>query len=116
MPDYGLAIKRAYDVAGDDRQIYSTYEGLSSPFMLALYYNDYDPVKFSQTVVYKDPDAEFRIAYSFGNFIFDDLPEDVSTDEYKDTVFVTSYAETEDFNDDETFTIENYGIYSVVYR
>ena len=48
MPGYGEAAKRAYEIAGDEKQIYSTYEDLSAPFMLALYYTDYDPVKFAR--------------------------------------------------------------------
>ena len=77
MPGYGEAISRAYEIAGDEKEIISTYDGLSSPFMLSLYYTNYDPRKFYTTVEYKDPYAEFRVAKSFGNFTFG-LPEDFS--------------------------------------
>jgi 4-amino-4-deoxy-L-arabinose transferase-like glycosyltransferase len=116
MPTYGDAIERAYEVAGDERQIYSTYEGLSSPYMIALYYTKYDPRKFANTVVYQDPKAEFRTASSFGNFVFSDLPEDVLSEQYSDTVFVVSNTELGLFEDSKDLTFENLGGYSVVYR
>ncbi|WP_026653226.1 ArnT family glycosyltransferase [Butyrivibrio proteoclasticus] len=116
MPTYGDAVKRAYQVAGDERQIYSTYDGLSSPYIIALYYTNYDPRKFSSTVVYKDPYAEFRVAQSFGNFVFDDLPEDVLSEEYQDTVFVISAAEQALFDGAEGYTVEDFGGYKVVYQ
>ncbi len=116
MPTYGEAIKRAYEVAGDDRPIYSTYEGLSAPYMVALYYTEYDPAKFAETVVYKEPDAEFRIASSFGNFYFGDLPENVLDKQYSDTVFVVADSEVSLFAKSSEHVVENRGGYSVVYR
>ena len=115
MPGYGEAISRAYDIAGDDRMIYSTYEGLSSPFMLALYYNNYDPHKFYTTVEYKDDKAEFRIARSFGNFVFE-LPEDMKAKEYEKDVFVLASSQIDTFRSDESYTVENYGGYWVAYK
>ncbi len=115
MPGYGDAIKRAYEIAGDERQIYSTYEGLSSPFMLALYYNEYDPYKFYTTVEYKDDKAEFRIARSFGNFTFE-LPENVSSKANEGDVFVVSTSEEGLFENIESLSVENYGGYLVIYR
>ena len=115
MPGYGDAIAKAYEIAGDDRQIRSTYEGLSSPFMLALYYTNYDPYKFYETVEYKDPDAEFRIAKSFGNFIFE-LPEDVTDEKYALDVFVVASSELELFGDLSGYNVDDYGGYFVVYR
>ncbi len=116
MPDYGNAVARAYEIAGDDRQIYSTYDGLSAPFIVALYYTDYDPVKFNDTVVYADEHAMFRTAKSFGNFVFNDLPGDVMAPEYENTVFVVSSAEVSLFNDVSNYIVENMGAYSVVYQ
>lgn len=115
MPGYGDAIKRAYEIAKDDRPIASTYEGLSSPFMLALYYTEYDPYKFYTTVEYKDPDAEFRIAKSFGNFSFD-LPEDTKKAAENGTVLVVASSEKGPFEGDERFVLEDFGGYFVVYR
>ena len=115
MPGYGEAAKRAYEIAGDEKQIYSTYEDLSAPFMLALYYTDYDPVKFADTVVYKDEAAEFRIAESFGNFSFE-LPEDYASAEYRDAVLILGSSEIGNIDPDSGCTIENFGKYSVVYR
>ncbi len=115
MPGYGEAISRAYEIAGDDRQIISTYDGLSSPFMLALYYTNYDPHKFYTTVEYKDPYAEFRVAKSFENFTFG-LPEDFSpsNEDYAGGVYVLSNVEAAEV-DEGSFTIEQYTGYCVVY-
>ena len=115
MPGYGEATKRAYEVAGDEKQIYSTYEGLSAPFVIALYYTDYDPVKFADTVVYKDEQAEFRVAESFGNFKFE-LPENYESEEYRDSVLILGSSELEKIDQSSGCTIENFGAYSVVYR
>lgn len=116
MPGYAEAIHRAYEVAGDDRQIYSTYDGLTTPYIFALYCNDYDPRVFNETVVYKDPYAEFRSAQSFGNFVFDELPEDVLSEEFEDTVFVVTSAERELFSESKDYVCEDFGGYFVVYR
>ena len=115
MPGYGDAIKRAYEIAGDDRTIHSTYDGLSAPFMLALYYTEYDPYRFLSTVKYKDETAEFRIAESFGNFFFE-LPQDVNLPEYEDDVFVVSSADRDRFTDISMFTEEDFGGYHVLYK
>ncbi len=115
MPGYGDAIKRAYEIAGDDRQIRSTYDGLSAPFMLALYYNDYDPYKFYTTVEYKDEKAEFRIARSFGNFTFE-LPDNVNDSSYEGDVFVVSSADRDMFDNPGSYTVEDFGGYFVMYK
>ncbi|MCR5342224.1 MAG: hypothetical protein K6E70_02520 [Butyrivibrio sp.] len=77
MPGYGEACAYADKLAGDSSTIYSTYEHVSAPFMIALYYTKTPPKDFLQTVHYKDPDAEFRIADSFTHFKFG-LPEDIA--------------------------------------
>ncbi|WP_027208213.1 ArnT family glycosyltransferase [Butyrivibrio hungatei] len=114
MPGYGEAAKRAYEIAGDDTEIYSTYENLSAPFVLALYYTDYNPVKFADTVVYKDETDEFRVAESFGNFKFG-LPEDYASYAGKDAVLILGSSELEAINGATDCTVENFGRYSVVY-
>ncbi|RKM58602.1 hypothetical protein D6856_12680 [Butyrivibrio sp. XB500-5] len=120
MPGYGDAMVRAYEIAGDDRTVYSTYDGLSSPFMLALYYTNYSPVDFHNTVVYKDPDAEFRVAESYGNFVFG-LPDDalagsVIADKYSDDVFVLSKAECSELSDFGGYVTEEIGGYMILYK
>ncbi len=115
MPGYGDAISRAYEIAGDDKMIYSTYDGLSSPFMLALYYNEYDPNKFFTTVIYKDDKAEFRVAKSFGNFVFE-LPKDLNSEEYANSVFVLSSGDLSNLLHAEQYTVEGFGAYWVVYK
>ena len=114
MPGYGEAAKRAYEIAGDDKEIYSTYENLSAPFVIALYYTDYNPVKFADTVVYKDEADEFRVAESFGNFKFG-LPEDYASYAGKDAVLILSSSELDTIDGATDCTVENFGRYSVVY-
>jgi hypothetical protein len=108
MPGYGDAMVCADALAcekGEDSTVYSTYDLVASPFMLTLYYTCYDPQEFRDTVVYKDPDAEFRVASSFGHFVFG-LPEgedqlsSLNDDKYHDDVFVLTKAEAEQMNPD----------------
>ncbi|WP_026495950.1 hypothetical protein [Butyrivibrio sp. WCD3002] len=75
MPGYGEACNYANDAAADDKLIYSTYSHLSAPYMIALYYTKTSPYEFMETVHYRDDSSEFRIADSFGKFVFG-LPED----------------------------------------
>ncbi|WP_029323134.1 hypothetical protein [Butyrivibrio sp. AE3004] len=77
MPGYGEACAYADKKASGDAIIYSTYEHVSAPFMIALYYTKTNPYDFINTVHYKDPNAEFRIADSFTHFRFG-LPEDIT--------------------------------------
>ena len=107
MPGYGEAAEYAYEASlrldaehpGDEDKpyssvpIYSTYRDLASPFMIALYYCRYDPRVFLETVHYKDPDAEFRVADSFGEFVFGLPDEDLSADIYRDAVLILANEE-----------------------
>ena len=115
MPGYGEAIKRAYEITGDDDHIYSTYDGLSSPFMLALYYTDYDPYKYIETVEYRDELAEFRVADAFGNFDFR-LPEDITDSAYYNDVFVLSSNDLAGISGNDSYTVEDFEGYHVVYK
>ncbi|SHN53041.1 Dolichyl-phosphate-mannose-protein mannosyltransferase [Butyrivibrio hungatei DSM 14810] len=115
MPGYGEAIERAYEIAGDERPIYSTYDGLSAPFMLALYYNDYDVNRFYKTVNYKDPYGEFRVADSFGNFIFG-LPQDIDNADADNAVFVLSESEFEAFHNADSYLSEHLGGYCILHK
>ncbi len=109
MPGYGDAMVYATKLAekkGEASIVYSTYDLVASPFMLTLYYTKYNPYDFMDTVVYKDPEAEFRVASSFGRYIFG-LPtggasEDLSllqTPEYADDIFVLTTAQAQAFDD-----------------
>ncbi|WP_026670631.1 hypothetical protein [Butyrivibrio sp. AE3006] len=75
MPGYGEACSYANEAAADDKLVYSTYSHLSAPYMVALYYTKTSPYEFMETVHYRDDNSEFRIADSFGKFVFS-LPED----------------------------------------
>ncbi len=82
MPGYGEACVYADETVSEGSCIYSTYEHVSAPFMVALYYTKTPPKDFISTAHYKDPDSEFRIADSFTHFKFglpDDMEERIST-------------------------------------
>lgn len=102
MPGYGDAMvyaDRLSQERGEDSIVYSTYDLVASPFMLTLYYTCYDPQTFRDTVIYKDPAAEFRVASSFGHFVYG-LPETsdnlsaLTKEQYDDDVFVLTKEET----------------------
>ncbi len=119
MPGYGDACAYAESIAPSEGKIISTYEHLSAPFMIALYYTKTSPYEFLETVHYKDPNAEFRIADSFGKWTFG-LPEDFedSLSEYKKdgTVLVLHSSELEKYaiTDDPGFEIHYFDNFAVV--
>ena len=94
--------------------MYSTYDLVASPFMLTLYYNKCDPYEFMDNVVYKDPEAEFRVASSFGRYVFglpgttsskandsiseDDVLSGLQTPEYANDIFVLTTAQAQAFD------------------
>ena len=101
MPGYGDACAFAESVSKDDTHIYSTYEHVSAPFMVALYYTKTSPYDFVNTVHYKDPTAEFRIADSFGKWTFG-LPEDfeqkITSYKEEGNIFVLHKSELDRYN------------------
>lgn len=76
MPGYGEAAAYAQqraELSGPDTAILSTYERLSSPFMLAMFYTGVTPQEFIGTVQWRLAE-EFYVADAFGRFTFG-LPE-----------------------------------------
>jgi len=63
---YGEAVKAAYADSGGTRTVYLT--PANGAEAMALFYTEYDPRVYVNTVVYTDPNAEFRPVASFGNF------------------------------------------------
>ena len=115
MPGYGDAMVYAdqlADAKGNDTLVYSTYDNVASPFMLTLYYTKTDPTEFDRTVVYRDDTAEFRIATSYGHFVFG-LPDDITSDQYQNDVIVVSHAQESMFDAD-NYDIVEFGNYAVV--
>ena len=119
MPGYGEACEYAESIVPSEGKILSTYEHLSAPFMIALYYTKTSPYEFYETVHYKDPNAEFRIADSFGKWTFG-LPTDFENNisEYKKdgTVLILHSSEIEKygFDKDEAFQLNYFGNFVVV--
>lgn len=114
MPGYTEAVHEAVEAAGTDRPILSTYEHLSAPFILALYEAETPPQRFLDTVVWKDPDAEFRVASSFDRFTFG-LPDDLSSIDPQ-TVLILHTSELSDFPKAETYHTETFGNFAVLYN
>ncbi len=119
MPGYGEAC--AYADSLDGEHIYSTYSHVSAPYMVALYYTKTSPEYFISTVHYKDDKAEFRIADSFGRFIFG-IPSDVSDDPKAaldgGDILILHKTELADMglDGDNDYQMKKYGNFAVVYR
>ncbi|MCR5101138.1 MAG: glycosyltransferase family 39 protein [Butyrivibrio sp.] len=115
MPGYGEACTYADTLIkdnGSEGTVYSSYTDVAAPYMLALYYTKTSPFEFYDTVVYKDPEAEFRIASSFGHFIFE-LPEDAAVNNYSGDVFIIAAGEKYIF-DGTDYEMTDFGKYTVV--
>ena len=134
MPGYGDAMILATELAekkGEASTVYSTYDLVASPFMLTLYYNKCDPYAFMDSVVYKDPEAEFRVASSFGRYVFglpgtassegnaakseDEVLSGLQTPEYANDIFVLTTAQAQAFEDavyDKTFFKDRFVVIS----
>ena len=134
MPGYGDAMILATELAekkGEASTVYSTYDLVASPFMLTLYYNKCDPYEFMDSVVYKDPEAEFRVASSFGRYVFglpgtassednaakseDEVLSGLQTPEYANDIFVLTTAQAQAFEDavyDKTFFKDRFVVVS----
>ena len=114
MPGYGDSMVYADMIARQKGStVYSTYDNVASPFMLTLYYTKTSPAEFDRSVVYRDDQAEFRIATSFGHFVFG-LPEDIATSaQYQNDVIVVSHAQESMFDAD-SYNIVEFGNYAVV--
>ncbi len=135
MPGYGDCVTVAEALRGDDDIIYSTYEGLSSPFMIAMYYVKTDPEVFRNTLQYRDETSEFRVAVAFDHFVYSypeaitkivDSNEAISDqnqtqlftlitgDQLGNDIYIVSHHE-EAYFDQATCTIQEYGDYAVVH-
>ena len=114
MPGYGDACSYADSLVSGDSVIYSTYEHVAAPFMVALYYTKTPPKEFISSVHYKDPYAEFRIADSFGSFVFglpDDTAEKLSSGDCSD-IFILHNTQLGscDISGYEIRTFENFSV------
>ncbi len=116
MPGYGDACAYADSCAGVESTVYSTYEHVSAPFMVALFYTRTSPEVFAATVHYKDPDAEFRIADSFGHFVFElpkDLQSALSSSDNPDDIYILHNTEVSSY-DTTGYETVTYGNFSVL--
>ncbi len=122
MPGYGQACAYADKCASEQSTIYSTYEHVSAPFMVALYYTKTSPKAFLQTVHYKDPNAEFRIADSFTHFRFglpDDMNENAVTYLDDGSIFILHKTQLDILNNapgynPEAYVIKSFGNFVVI--
>ena len=113
MPGYSEAVVRATEIAEEeDKEVLSTYERLSSPFMLAMYAAKEPPEEVLQTAQYRLAAGEFYVADRFGRYTFgiDELPADLKNTVlilYKDEEAQHQYPEEE-------YEKEAFGNYVVV--
>ena len=109
MAGYADAVAYADSIVKEGRTVYSTYEHVAAPFMVALYATGTPGEAFRETVVYRDAAAEFRIATSFTHFVFG-LPEDIRDEKYREDVLVLWSGETEAY---EAYDLVQFGDYAV---
>ena len=112
MPGYPEAVEEAVRLAGDGRQILSTYTYLSAPFIIALYASETPPDVFLSTVHWKDPGAEFRVAARFAGFTFG--LEDVGLIDLEHTVLILHHTEAEQFTVTGLSQVQTFGDYVVI--
>ena len=99
MPGYCDAVRYADEILPEGQTVYSTYEGVSAPFMMTLFAAGTAPEEFFTTAVFRDDNPEFLIATSFGHYVFG-LPEDIREEKYgNDILIVHSGAENDQFED-----------------
>lgn len=98
MKGYGDAVAYAEEIHEEGTIIYSTYENLASPFLTVLLYTRTSPFDYIETAVYKDEDAEFKIATSFTHYVLG-LPEDITNEKYYENVIIIANSEQERFKD-----------------
>ena len=98
MKGYGDAIAYAESVRREDQLVYSTYEGLASPFITALVYSRTSPHDYLETAVYKSEDAEFKVAVSFTCYRFG-LPLDIEEEHYYEHILIIAASEKDRFED-----------------
>ena len=114
MPGYLEAAAQAGAIAEQqDLPVLSTYTQLSGPFILALYATETPPQEFLSTVEWKDENAEFRVAHSFGRFTFG-LPEDSTTVDPAKAVLILHTGELASFPGLEDKTVQIFGDYAVI--
>lgn len=97
MKGYGDAVVYAEEIHEEGTIIYSTYENLASPYLTVLLYTRTSPFDYIETAVYKDEDAEFKIASSFTHYVFG-LPEDITDEKYYKNIIIISNTERERFH------------------
>ena len=99
MPGYCDAVRYADEILPEGQTVYSTYEGVSAPFMMAMFAAGTAPEEFYNTAVFRDDNPEFLIATSFSHYVFG-LPEDIQDDRYlNDIVIVHTGAENEQYDE-----------------
>lgn len=119
MPGYGEAMAYANEMAEYEdakssalhpspTRVISTYTDVASPFMITLYYTQYDPYEFMETAQWKDLGAEFQVASAFGRFTFG-LPDERP----KDAIYVVTKNEAGMFSEEE-YTFTTFGDFVVL--
>ena len=124
MPGYGEAVQDAAAYAGELEKadpagaavpVISTYQRLSSPFMIALFYTGTPPEEFAGSARWRLA-VEFYVADGFGRYSFG-LPEgfDAEDDAEEKTVYILYKDEAAGLSEEE-FVISRHGNYAAVYR
>ena len=100
---YGEAVAAANQAAGD-RTVYLT--PVNGTEVIVLFYTKYDPHTYINSVVFRDPNAEFRPVTSFGNFVVG-----IPKEKEQNAVYIIKNDRLPEFKQD--YEIVNFQYYSV---
>ncbi|NTV91042.1 MAG: hypothetical protein HGA22_11895, partial [Clostridiales bacterium] len=112
MQGFGDAIRYADSLQAD--KIYVTTNGLNGGYILTMFFLETPPQEFIDTVVYTDPNAQFRNAESFGRFIFH-LEGNMTDEAYYNDTFLVNAAEVGYFSPD-IYNIKVFDHFAVVHK
>ena len=108
----GLGEALQYADEQESETMYVTTRGVNGGGVMALFYLQTPPQEFVDTVVYYNNNAEFRHILRYGKYVFS-LPEDVTSQEYWDDIFVVHRNELSQFSE-EDYIITRFENYAVV--
>lgn len=107
----GLGEALSYASERGEGKVYCSDADTNGAYVIALFSCRIPPQEFVDTVVYDDPAAQFRMARSFGRYVFS-LPADIGADPGAE--YVVSESELDRFGDG--WRIDRFGRFAVASR
>jgi len=106
---YSFGDAMTYAMDKTDDTVYVTTHHQNMPGIKTLFYSGMPPEQYYSTVVFFDPDVEFRWEASFDRFIFG-----TPIEKNPNAIFVIDHSELNDF-DPQVFERQDFRFYSVMY-